>query len=309
MLLLGLGAAQAQDSTLVDGIVANFPTTGGGLTINITLTPQGLSPVTATATCDASGYFSKMVNHNSTVFSTGDVEVSFTDCNSNTVTEQVSFTPNDGGYVNFKLDYCTNPSIACEARFTIRQVQTSAGAPVPGQLVIYENSGGAALSFFAWDFGDGNTSNLRTPSHSYSGNGPYQICLIVGDSNGCRDTLCDSIYVDTAGLFIRKKAGFSVAVINGDAPTNIGQITTELKAGVYPNPAKNAATLTYTVTEATPVHMALYNISGVRVLEINSSATAGENSLQLDLQQLTPGAYTIKVSTAQGQWIESILKN
>lgn len=307
MLLFGLGALQAQDSTLVDGVVANLG--GSSLTINITLTPLGLSAITTTATCDAKGYFSKMINHNSTTVSTGDVEVSFTDCNSKTVSEQVSFTPNNGGWVGFKLDYCNNPSIACEARFTIDQMRTNTGSPVAGSLVIYENSAGPALSFFHWDFGDGTTSNQRTPSHSYSGNGPYQICLIVGDSIGCRDTLCDSIQVDTAGLFIRKKAGFSMIVINGDAPTSIGSVSTELTASLYPNPAKNAATITYTVAEAAPVQVAIYSMSGVRVLETSTSANSGENSLQLNLQELTPGVYTVKVSTAQGQWIESLIKN
>lgn len=307
MLLFGLGVLQAQDSTLIDGVVANLG--GKSLTINIKLTPSGLSAVTATATCDAKGYFSKMVHHNSNVFSTGDVEVSFTDCNSKTVTEKASFTPNNGGWVGFKLDYCTNTAKICEARFTIAQMRTINGAPVPGQIVIYENSSGPFLSYFHWDFGDGNTSNLRTPKHSYKGNGPYQICLIVGDSFGCRDTLCDSIRVDTAGLFIRKKAGITMTVIHGDAPTGIATISHELKASVFPNPAKNAATITYTVSEATAVNMAVYNMSGVRVMEMNTTANAGENNLQLNLQKLTPGVYTVKVSTAQGQWIESLLKD
>lgn len=307
MLLFGLGALQAQDSTLVDGIVANLG--GKSLTIDITLTPSGMTAIKTTATCDAKGYFSKMIHHNSNVFSVGDVEVSFTNCNSQVVTEKKSYTPNNGGWIGFKLDYCQNTSKLCEARFTIDQMRTVNGAPVPGQLVIYENSTGAALSYFHWDFGDGNTSNLRTPKHSYKGNGPYQICLIVGDSFGCRDTLCDSIRVDTAGLFIRKKAGITMTVIHGDAPTSIAKITNDLKASVYPNPVNGSATLTYTVSESTPVNMAVYNISGLRVLEVNGTANAGDNNMQLDLHKLTPGVYTVKISTHQGQWIESILKN
>jgi len=309
LLLFGLGTLKAQDSTLVEGMVANL--NGKSLTVNIKVSPTALSPVTAKATCDAKGYFSKMVHHKLNSTGTGDVEVSFTDCNSKTVTEKVSYTPNNGGWVGFfKLDYCSNPSITCEARFTITQAKTGNGHSVPGQLIVYESSVGAALSSFHWDFGDGATSNLRTPSHSYKGNGPYEICLIVGDSNGCRDTLCDTIRVDTTGLLVRKKAGFSMTVIHGDAPTSIAPVTSNgLNASVYPNPVKNTVNIKYTVTEATFVHMAIYNISGVLVQETGLTANSGENNLQLNLENLKPGAYTIRMSTTQGQWIEPILKN
>ncbi len=38
---------------------------------------------------------------------------------------------------------------------------------------------------YSWDFGDGNTSNLANPSHSYSTPGDYEIRLIVGNPNTC----------------------------------------------------------------------------------------------------------------------------
>jgi gliding motility-associated-like protein len=44
-----------------------------------------------------------------------------------------------------------------------------------------------------WDFGDLNSSNLRSPSHIYVKSFQwinYKICLVVRDSFGCDDTLC-----------------------------------------------------------------------------------------------------------------------
>ncbi len=44
-----------------------------------------------------------------------------------------------------------------------------------------------------WDFGDLNSSNLRSPNHSYVKSFQwitYKICLVVRDSFGCDDTLC-----------------------------------------------------------------------------------------------------------------------
>lgn len=36
-----------------------------------------------------------------------------------------------------------------------------------------------------WNFGDGNTSILQTPSNTYQNSGEYTVSLIVNDSNGC----------------------------------------------------------------------------------------------------------------------------
>lgn len=40
-----------------------------------------------------------------------------------------------------------------------------------------------------WDFGDGDTSNLQNPTHTYASGGLYNVELIVGTSAGCYDTL------------------------------------------------------------------------------------------------------------------------
>lgn len=39
-----------------------------------------------------------------------------------------------------------------------------------------------------WDFGDGNTSNVQNPNHTYPDTGHYTVTLIVENSFGCRDT-------------------------------------------------------------------------------------------------------------------------
>lgn len=44
------------------------------------------------------------------------------------------------------------------------------------------------ISGWNWDFGDGNTSNLQNPSHTYSSNGSFNATLIVTSANGCNDT-------------------------------------------------------------------------------------------------------------------------
>ncbi|MBK9399754.1 MAG: PKD domain-containing protein [Bacteroidetes bacterium] len=48
---------------------------------------------------------------------------------------------------------------------------------------------------WSWDFGDGNTSTLQNPSHSYATFGLYNVCLTVTDTCGGQHTKCESISV------------------------------------------------------------------------------------------------------------------
>ncbi|MDX2000801.1 MAG: PKD domain-containing protein [Chitinophagales bacterium] len=46
-----------------------------------------------------------------------------------------------------------------------------------------------------WNFGDGTTSTLRNPSHTYSANGKYTVTLVIINADGCIDTLVRTDYV------------------------------------------------------------------------------------------------------------------
>ncbi|MFM8431568.1 MAG: PKD domain-containing protein [Bacteroidota bacterium] len=51
---------------------------------------------------------------------------------------------------------------------------------------------------YHWSFGDGGTSNLRTPTYMYADTGVYQVCLIVSRINNagsCSDTVCRTVVV------------------------------------------------------------------------------------------------------------------
>jgi hypothetical protein len=50
-------------------------------------------------------------------------------------------------------------------------------------------SGGSGIFSWDWDFGDGNTSTLQNPTHTYAMAGTYTTCLVVNNSCGA-DTFC-----------------------------------------------------------------------------------------------------------------------
>ncbi len=46
---------------------------------------------------------------------------------------------------------------------------------------------------YKWYFGDGNTSTLISPSHTYTATGTYNVKLVATNSNGCSDSITKSI--------------------------------------------------------------------------------------------------------------------
>ncbi|REK51802.1 MAG: PKD domain-containing protein [Bacteroidetes bacterium] len=78
---------------------------------------------------------------------------------------------------------------------------TSAFTYTPSGLSLQfnDNSSANAISW-TWDFGDGNTSNMQNPAHTYSVPGTYQISLTVSTSDGCEHTSTQSITVVISAL-------------------------------------------------------------------------------------------------------------
>ena len=52
-----------------------------------------------------------------------------------------------------------------------------------------QSVGNNTVSTWAWNFGDGNTSALQSPSHTYGTSGTFTVTLIVTNNSGCKDTL------------------------------------------------------------------------------------------------------------------------
>lgn len=51
------------------------------------------------------------------------------------------------------------------------------------------------VNSWLWSFGDGTTSNLTNPNHSYQDTGSYTVSLIITDILGCKDTIIKNSFV------------------------------------------------------------------------------------------------------------------
>ncbi|MEO8764864.1 MAG: PKD domain-containing protein [Ginsengibacter sp.] len=119
----------------------------------------------------------------------------------------------------FNVSLRVTNSFGCIASLTNAQyIQTTTGVKadftntVPStcnQLALIQfsntSTGTGSLSY-KWKFGDGSTSGLENPSHTYAILGSYTVTLVVFNSNGCSDTIIKPNIVTLGNV----KAGFSL---------------------------------------------------------------------------------------------------
>ncbi len=63
------------------------------------------------------------------------------------------------------------------------------------QLLVNFTNTSNNSSFQTWDFGDGNTSGLVNPSHTYQNAGTYSIQLVIENASGCKDSITHIVTV------------------------------------------------------------------------------------------------------------------
>lgn len=70
--------------------------------------------------------------------------------------------------------------------------QSSNRCTSPVSIQFNNQSTGTAPLQYLWSFGDGSTSTLTNPSHTYTRNASFDVRLIVTNANGCSDTLLNN---------------------------------------------------------------------------------------------------------------------
>lgn len=82
-------------------------------------------------------------------------------------------------------------STGCQAYFS--------SVNITGAIINFTDmSAGTGLSY-SWTFGDGATSTLQNPSHTYLQSGFYSVCLTISNANGCSNTYCGGVNAQVSG--------------------------------------------------------------------------------------------------------------
>ena len=234
------------------------------------------------------------------------------DGDSLTLTFNVNGTPpfdlyyNDG-IVNYTVNGASNGHIevffpATQTTFTFDSAIDGVGNPIlVDQTVVVDVKPGASAQYFVsgsqltynfinqstvgstvtWDFGDGNTQvGGSFVSHTYATAGVYNACITAEISNGCTDTYCDSIFAGVTSIEEFSSSDFRV----------------------YPNPAKDQLSIEIKAGKKGDFILQLSSADGKTVIQ-DSFIIGDGNEAQLDLSQLSPGFYILRIQDQSGSSI------
>ena len=127
--------------------------------------------------------------------------------------------------------------------------------------------GSAGTATYLWDFGDGSTSTLQNPSHTYNTVGNYNVTLHVTNSNGCSRLLTKNQYIQVT---TQPVAGFTAANPNSCAAphtVNFSNSSTGATSWLWDfgNGSTSTAanpSYTYTTPGTYTVRLVVYNNAG-----------------------------------------------
>ena len=144
------------------------------------------------------------------------------------------------------------------------------------------------ITSWYWDFGDGNTSTIQNPTHTYQQKGTYTVTLMVTDNLGDMDSTSTQLYVETYGPI----ADFSYMPLNPDVneqvqftdqstDTSTGSITTWYwEFGDGDTSTVQDPTHTYDENGTYQVNLTVTNNTGISD-SITKNINVGETSITL----------------------------
>lgn len=109
------------------------------------------------------------------------------------------------------------PGSECEDKpsATFYMSQSTGKAPV----AIHFTNTTIGGNSYKWDFGNGSTSTLESPSHTYNHPGVYTITLVAKNSEGCKDTVQG--YLEVTDQVLSPDACFTIVNNNCTAPCTV----------------------------------------------------------------------------------------
>ena len=124
---------------------------------------------------------------------------------------------------------------------------------------------GGGVTNYLWDFGDGNTSTLMNPTHTYAAQGTYTVCLIV--SSACSsDSSCQTVNATGCSNPIA-----SFTTVNNDPSFDFTNTSTTTGSASYNWDMGDGTT--YTTTDASHT----YGANGTYIVTLTVTDSCGTN--------------------------------
>lgn len=167
------------------------------------------------------------------------------------------------GIFDNKPDFTINTTAGCSGAYSFTNASTAT----------------SGIASYLWNFGDGSTSTLPAPSHTYVTSGTYYVTLTVTDANGCKaDIRKQLIYNATTAPVI---TAASIFVTPSCSDSNNGTLTVTTTGVTTPGVTGGTAPYTYELVSPSPM---------IRASQASNNFTG-----------LQPGGYFVKVTDACGK--------
>jgi PKD repeat protein len=184
---------------------------------------------------------------------------------------------------------------ACHASFYLAQDPTDINS-----WYLYNYSSGGGMLNYLWDFGDGTTSTMISPTHTYAIIDNYNVCLTVSDSS-CSDTYCDTAFFDPAdpsnGILNIRAVNMAIGINELEAAKTFFDLS--------PNPADNELNVEILAAGEGTVIRIFDNLGRELVLPME---TSGKNT-KLSLSGINAGIYMVTVSNGKQITAKKFIKN
>ena len=162
---------------------------------------------------------------------------------------------------------------------------------ISGNTVSFTNLStctGCTSVSYAWNFGDGGTSSLTNPSHTYANGGNYNVCLIATGIDSiqqtCIDTFCYTVIVGASSV------------------NNVGTTLNSLE--VYPNPSHDY--IEVKLPSSDNFELKIMDVAG----KIISTEKIDKNiqKIKLDVSKYANGMYYLQLNSASTKYHSSFIK-
>jgi hypothetical protein len=192
----------------------------------------------------------------------------------------------------------------CEADFVVVQAFDADSNAIANELFVFMFGLDEDNDVF-WSFGDEGSSTDPFPTWEYETNGPYELCLTVGnEEEDCSDTYCFTLSLDSLGWLGGIQDGFSITVFDGDQGTVAGVSGLDLDQetlNLFPNPSTGGAVqLEWHASSAGQASVKVFDLTGHQLLNDQINVTQGTQHIALEVNA-KPGIHLVQVTQGEVQ--------
>lgn len=111
------------------------------------------------------------------------------------------------------------------------------------------------------------------------------------------------------GLYVALPSGGELIALDPAIPTSVTETRTdEIKATIFPNPARDNMNVQFELPAATDVQVSIYDLTGAKVMSQQFSASQAGSQQRIDIANLPGGLYFVKTQAGNATYVTKLTK-